>query len=162
MMIETATVIAYQNGVATVQCSAKQGCGGCAMQASCGTKALSALAGEKNAPRFELMVTEPLLVGELVQIGLAEQSLLKGVLWLYGIPLASLIVSTLLLSQWFDNELLLASGMTFSLFCSWGFVKWRLAQKIFEPIFIRKLTPLHEVIAHCHNLNSKDIDFSDL
>lgn len=141
MMIETATVIAYQNGVATVQCSAKQGCGGCAVQASCGTKALSALAGEKNAPRFELMVTEPLLVGELVQIGLAEQTLLQGVLFLYGLPLLSLLISILLLSQCLENEIYVVMGTIISVILTFAFVRGHLEKtKLIEvvPIFLNR------------------------
>ena len=59
MLVEIATVVHYENGIAQVQCSAKSACGSCAAQKGCGTKALSALAGEKTAPQFELTVNEP-------------------------------------------------------------------------------------------------------
>lgn len=39
MMIEQATVIQYQNGIARVQCQAKSSCGSCVAQSHCGSKA---------------------------------------------------------------------------------------------------------------------------
>lgn len=60
MMIEKAMVLSYENGKALVQCYAKSGCGGCAAQNHCGSKALSGLSGEKTAPRFEIQVDQAL------------------------------------------------------------------------------------------------------
>lgn len=118
MMIEHATVIGYQDGIAEVQCLAKSSCGSCAAQASCGSKALSALAGEKHAPRFKLAVNEILQVGEIIKLGLPEQSLLKSVGLLYGLPLFTLLFSTILLSQCLQNELWIAlGGVIFTLVC---------------------------------------------
>ncbi|WP_150538424.1 SoxR reducing system RseC family protein [Actinobacillus vicugnae] len=114
MMIETATVIDYRAGLATVQCNAKSACGGCAAKMSCGTKSLSALAGEKFAPQFELKVDEPLVVGEQIRIGLAEQVLLRSVFWIYVIPLCVLILSAVGFSQLFANELWVVLAMCIS------------------------------------------------
>lgn len=142
MMIEQATVVGYQNGVATIQCFAKSGCGSCGSQGACGTKALSALAGEKTAPRFELNVEQPLKIGDRIEIGLAERSVLLSVFWLYVVPLCTLIGSALLLSQWLDNELMVAAGM---LCFTWGAfytIKQHIHSKKIEeftPIFLRKL-----------------------
>lgn len=105
MLIEHATVIAYADGIAEVQCFAKQGCGSCTASSSCGSRALSALAGEKNAPRFRLPVNEALQVGDQIRLGLPEQTLLSGMLWLYGLPLLSLIGAVTLFSALTDNEI---------------------------------------------------------
>lgn len=141
MMLEQATVLAYQNGVALVQCEAKQGCGSCVAK-GCGTKALSALAGEKVAPQFELVVNEPLNVGDRIELGLAERSLLWGVLWLYGIPLLVLIGSALLFSAWFENELQVAGAMLISTLVTFTLIKKILSHSPsadYTPIFVRKL-----------------------
>lgn len=142
MMIEQAKVLRYQNGRALVQCFAKSGCGGCAEQSACGTKALSALAGEKFAPQFEIAVNEPLAAGDHIELGLAERRLLASVFWLYGLPLLAVIASSLLFSQWIENELIVASGVlgcTLAMFL--GVKMWllRKVQNQFEPIFIRKI-----------------------
>ncbi|QNS14892.1 SoxR reducing system RseC family protein [Mannheimia bovis] len=143
MMIEEATVVEYHNGIAIVQCYAKSGCGSCAAKVACGTKALSALAGEKIAPRFSLTVNEPLNVGDKIQLGLAENTLLKSVFLIYGIPLFVLIITAVGFSQFFANELivlfvmLLFTGMSF-----WGVRKLidkRTQQANFSPIFLGKV-----------------------
>lgn len=142
MMIEQATVIGYQNGIATLQCQAKQGCGSCAAQSSCGTKALSALSGEKHAPQFQLAVPQALAVGDRVEIGLSERSLLGGVLWLYGLPLLSLIASALLASHWIAHELgvaLVILLVTISSFFAVQKIIARKPQQAFTPIFLRKI-----------------------
>ncbi|MBV6540139.1 SoxR reducing system RseC family protein [Ursidibacter maritimus] len=142
MMIEQATVLDYQNGVAKVQCFAKSGCGACSATSGCGTKSLSALAGEKVAPQFELSVNQVLSVGDRIEIGLAENSLLISVFWLYLIPLIALVGSTLLLSQWISNELGLAFGIFTATAITFVIVKKIIAQKQqgeFIPIFLRKI-----------------------
>lgn len=141
MIIEQASVLHYQNGIATIQCFAKSGCGSCAAK-GCGTKVLSALAGEKSAPQFELSVEQPLQKGDLIEIGILENSLLQSVLWLYALPLFTLIVTTLLFSAWFENELLVAMAIFVSVLVTFFCVKTMIKrQKLTElkPIFVRKL-----------------------
>lgn len=142
MMIEKATVVAYQNGIATVQCYAKSGCGSCASNSACGTKALSALAGEKSAPQFALKVSERLEVGDQIELGLTERSLLSGVFWLYGIPLLVVLISSLLFSHWIDNELWVALLMLISTVTAFFTIKKILSRKGesgFVPVFLRKI-----------------------
>lgn len=142
MMIEIATVVAYQNGIATVQCYAKNGCGSCASGSGCGTKALSALAGEKSAPKFALKVSEVLAVGDQIELGLTERSLLSGVFWLYGIPLLVVLFSSLFFSQWIDNELGVALLTVFSTIMAFWTIKKILSRKGdsgFVPVFLRKI-----------------------
>lgn len=136
-MIEIATVLKYENGIAQVQCMAKNACGGCGANASCGTKALSALAGEKTAPQFSLAVDEPLKAGDKIQLGLAEATLLTGVLWLYGLPLLVLVLSAVGFSQFFTNELEIAMGVLISTACAFGAV-----HKIMKKKQQQELTPL--------------------
>ncbi|MFA9488478.1 MULTISPECIES: SoxR reducing system RseC family protein [unclassified Mannheimia] len=143
MMIEEATVVEYRNGIAIVQCYAKSGCDGCVTKAACGTKALSALAGEKIAPRFSIAVDEPLNVGDKVKLGLSENTLLKSVFLIYGIPLFVLVVTAVGFSQFFANELivlfaiLLFTGISF-----WAVRKWinKYSRQVhFSPIFLGKV-----------------------
>lgn len=142
MMIEQATVLSYQNGIATIQSYAKQGCGGCSVRTGCGTTALSALAGEKYAPQFQLAVPQPLQAGDQIEIGITEQHLLKGVLWLYVLPLFTLLVSALLFSPWLENELVLFVIMLASTAAVFRFIQKKMNQMhqaAFTPVFVRKL-----------------------
>lgn len=142
MMVEQATVIRYQQGIATVQCQAKSGCGSCNAQSTCGSKALSALAGEKFAPQFELDVPCDLQVGDIVEIGLSEQRLLSSLFWLYCLPLLMVVGSTLLFSQWIENELTLALIIFTVTALTFMGVKKMIQckeQGQFIPVFLRKV-----------------------
>lgn len=142
MIIEQATVLSYQNGIATVQSYAKQGCGGCSARSGCGTSALSALAGEKHASQFQLAVPQILQVGDQIEIGMTEQRLLQSVFWLYGVPLLSLISSALLFSQWFESEGMIFTAMLLSTAAAFVFIKKQIAKMhhtAFTPVFVRKL-----------------------
>ncbi len=142
MIIENAMVLSYQDGIAQVQCYAKQACGGCAAQKNCGSKALSGLAGEKLAQVLEIKANEDLRAGEMIQLGIPETTLLKSVFWVYCIPLMILILSALVLSQFIINELWVAFGMIFSTACSFFMVKKIIAhQQLTEltPIFLGKV-----------------------
>ena len=142
MMIETATVVNYQSGIATVKCSAKSACGGCAAQNSCGTKSLLALTGEKFAPQFKLSVDMPLAVGDKVQIGLPEQTLLLSVFLIYCVPLFVLVISAVIFSRLFTNELLIAFFMLISVSMTFWNIKRIMNKKReseFTPVFLRRL-----------------------
>lgn len=142
MMIETAIVVKYESGIATVQCQAKSACGSCAARSACGTKALSGLVGEKFAPQLQVAVAEALIEGDEIKLGLTEQSLLSSVFWVYCVPLLVLIFSTLTFSQFIQSELLLASGIIFSTACSFLFIKKIIAYKRLSeltPIFLGKV-----------------------
>lgn len=142
MLIERATVVSYANGKAVVQCVAKRGCGGCASNGQCGTQALSALSGEKQAPRFELAVPYPLNGGDQVEIGLTERNLLIGVFWLYVVPLCVLMGLALCLSMWIEQEWLVACGALFGTWLTFRQINITLSSTLTEefiPVFVRKL-----------------------
>ena len=84
MLIETAVVTEYRNGIAKVRCETKKGCSGCAAQASCGAAALSELNGSSNQGEllFELKVDQPLKIGQMIEIGLQEKSMVLSALLL--------------------------------------------------------------------------------
>ncbi|QGM80457.1 SoxR reducing system RseC family protein [Otariodibacter oris] len=142
MMVEYATVVNYSKGIATVVCDPKVGCGSCVSSGACGTRTLSALAGEKSALEFELKVSETLSIGDKIEIGLTERNLLLGVFGMYGIPLIVFIGSALLFSQWIDNELVVALIMfmsTAGLFAGMKKVLQKKSMGQFIPVFLRKI-----------------------
>lgn len=143
MMIEQAIVLEYKEGYALVQCYAKSSCGGCVAASNCGSKALSALAGERIAPRFKLSVNESLQTGDLIQIGLPENTLLKSVFLIYAIPLLVLIIAAVGFSQMFANELIVLFGILFSTGITFWIVKKIIDKNSqhtnFMPIFLGKI-----------------------
>lgn len=144
MLIETAVVTAYHNGIANVRCETKKGCSGCAAQASCGAAALSELNGSSNEGSllFEIAVHEPLAVGQRIEIGLQEKSMILSAMLLYIVPLTALLLSTLLGSLFLQHELLLALfifTMTAGVFIGIKKVSHYMArQPLYQPVFLRR------------------------
>lgn len=143
MITEKAVVIHYQNGVVTVECQANQGCGGCAAKASCGTSALAELTGQSSKYQFTFPCSRPMQIGEIVEIGLPEQSLLKLAFIAYTLPLCTLIISVLIGNYWFTHEwqnILFTLISTACAFICVKIINQRLKnQKKYQPVLIERI-----------------------
>ncbi|MFC0308775.1 SoxR reducing system RseC family protein [Gallibacterium trehalosifermentans] len=143
MITEQAIVIAYQNGKVTVECQANQSCGGCASKTNCGTAALSELTGKSTKYQFTFPCSRPMQIGEIVEIGLPEQSLLKLALIGYTLPLMVLIISVFVGNYCFTQEWQNILFTVFSTACAFVVVKvinHRLQQQQkYQPYLIERI-----------------------
>ncbi|MGC6405988.1 SoxR reducing system RseC family protein [Bisgaard Taxon 45] len=108
MLKETAIVLEYQSGKAKVKCQSQSACEACAAQHTCGASALSELTGEKGEHIFWITTITPLKVGQLVEIGLEERSLIFSALVVYIVPLFTILLSTVIAEKLFPHELISA------------------------------------------------------
>lgn len=143
MLKERAVVIGYESGIATVKCQSQSACGQCAAKNSCGTSALSELNGELGEHIFTVESLTPLRVGQRVEIGLAEKSMLFSALLMYIVPLFTLVAATLLSSYVSENELARTILILFLTALSFAIVK-RFSRKLdnqteFQPVLLRVL-----------------------
>lgn len=143
MLKESAVVIEYQAGIAKVKCQSQSACGACAAQNACGASALSELTGEQAEHIFTIETITPLKVGQLVEIGLAERSLILSALLLYIVPLLTILLSTFLAEQLFPHELISAMFIficTALAFLAIRYYSKKLNQKAaYKPILLRVL-----------------------
>ena len=87
-----------------------------------------------------LLVIKP---GDRIELGLSETTLLNGVMWIYGVPLLVLILSAIIFSTVFKNELAVASCMLISTACAFWGVKKRINHKQqanLMPVFLGKVS----------------------
>ncbi len=124
MLKEQGIVIAYHQGIATIKCQRQGGCSTCTAKNSCGSAVLAELTGEKNLKGshvFQIPSLMPLQIGQRVEIGLPEKVFLLTSVLLYAVPLCALLISTLLSSLLFQQELIcalfifLCTGLSFGL-----------------------------------------------
>ena len=103
MLTESAVVIEYESGKAKVKCQSQSACGSCAAKSACGNSALSELTGSgaRGEHIFTVETITPLKVGQRVEIGLSEHSLIKSALLMYCVPLFTLLFSHELVSVFF-------------------------------------------------------------
>ncbi|HBO39492.1 MAG TPA: hypothetical protein DD638_12605 [Pasteurellaceae bacterium] len=143
MMTESAVVIDYESGIATVKCQSQSACGSCSAKTACGTSALAKLTGEKGEHIFRVPTIMPLKVGQMVEIGLSERSLLLSALLLYVVPLITLLVATLISERLFNHELIRAVFILLTTALSFFIVRFytnTLNKKpAYQPILLRVL-----------------------
>ncbi|MFC1507740.1 SoxR reducing system RseC family protein [Pseudomonadota bacterium] len=100
MMNTLATVVAVEAGSITVSCQQQTSCGHCASRDSCGTGIVSeAVPG--RAHQVKITTKKSLTVGQVVEIGLSEQSVLSSALLVYVMPLLFLLLGAALGQWWF-------------------------------------------------------------
>jgi len=94
MILETGRVIAVDDDVAWVETVRRSSCGACSSQDSCGPNLLDRfLAGRRTHVRVRLVGDgRQVAINDLVEIGLAENMIVRASALAYLLPLAGLIV----------------------------------------------------------------------
>ena len=108
MIEEQGKVVALQNEWVWVETERKTACGQCSANKGCGTSVLASVFGKK-ANSIAVMKTLPVKVGDEVIIGIEEDTLVKGSLLIYALPLVLLIVFGLL-GELVGSQILLADN----------------------------------------------------
>ncbi|MCW8330588.1 SoxR reducing system RseC family protein [Photobacterium sp. SDRW27] len=165
MMRSLATVVAVEPGVLSVSCQQKTSCGHCASRDSCGTGIVSkAVPGRSHL--VKIATRTHAAVGDVVEIGLSERSMLHSAVLVYVLPLLFLILGAVVGQWWFVD---LAGGgelgviLTAVVSAAAGLVlARRLARRLegnsaYKPTLIRVLgSPISNDMAI--NAASKDSD----
>ncbi|QKJ88262.1 SoxR reducing system protein RseC [Paramixta manurensis] len=109
MMREWATVVSWQDGIATLHSEIKTTCNSCSARKGCGSAMLNKL-GPKNAHVMQIASAEPLEAGQRVELGIKESSLLGSALLVYMTPLVGLFAVAGLFQMLFHSDLAAAAG----------------------------------------------------
>lgn len=108
-MREWATVVAWQDGIATLHTEAKTSCNSCQARKGCGSHMLNKL-GPKNAHVMQIASSKPLQPGQRIELGIKESSLLGSALLVYMTPLFGLFLVAGLFQSLFGSDLAAACG----------------------------------------------------
>ena len=109
MIKEWATVVSWHNGQALVSCNVQSSCSSCASRSGCGTRVLNKL-GPQTQHTLSVPSQTPLVVGQKVELGIAEGSLLGSAVLVYMSPLAGLFMMGALFQTLFTSDLAAFSG----------------------------------------------------
>lgn len=109
MMREWATVVSWQDGVATLHSEIKTSCSSCSARKGCGSHLLNQL-GPKNAHVMQIASAQRLQPGQRIELGIAEKSLLGSALLVYMTPLAGLFAVAGLFQMLFHSDMAAACG----------------------------------------------------
>ncbi|WP_394244065.1 SoxR reducing system RseC family protein [Vibrio astriarenae] len=95
---------AAQGWKATLSCEQKTSCSSCASKSSCGTGVVSSAVGNKTLT-WQLLTEQKISVGDTVEIGLPERSLLSFAAVTYLLPLVMLVLGAMLGQIWLQPML---------------------------------------------------------
>ncbi|MFW2374164.1 MAG: SoxR reducing system RseC family protein [Gammaproteobacteria bacterium] len=146
MIEETATVVAVEGAYALLQTQRQSACQSCSVKTGCGTSVLSQVVGQRSS-QLKVENTLQLKVGDEVVIGLLENSLVKGSLLIYALPIMLMLGAGLLGDQlaqsYHYNRDLLASGFAVSGFLlSLPLIRWIINGSVLkqqmQPQILRK------------------------
>lgn len=101
MIEESVVVVAIEDDILVLQAQRKSSCQSCSVQKGCGTSVLSQWLGKKSI-EFRVKNTTGAKLGDNLTVGIAENSLLKGSLMVYFLPLITLIFAAALMDWWLD------------------------------------------------------------
>lgn len=93
-----------------LSCEQKTSCSGCASAKSCATGTVSKALGKKTL-QWNLMSSSPVSLGQVVEIGFPEKSLLQSAALVYLLPLFALLFGAALGEQWLAPMLQAGEGM---------------------------------------------------
>ena len=104
MITTLATIVSTQDHTITVHCQQQSTCGSCASKSSCGSGIV-----ENSLPKHihEVVLKTPqaqqLTIGQWVEIGLSERSMIHSALLMYMIPLLGLLIGCVVGAVFFGD-----------------------------------------------------------
>jgi len=137
MIQEDAYVAEVENGRVWVEKARKSACSGCA-EACPSSLASNVLSGK--SVRLSVRTDLPLRPGDKIVIGLAEDSLAKGSVLIYLVPLVGFFTGAWLGKSIFESDLVTAlAGLGGLTLCYLGFKLVRLFDSEgYQPVILRK------------------------
>jgi len=156
MIEEFAQVIKIESQIVWVRAIAKSACGSCQAQKGCG-HSLLARAGQKQIDLPVSNTTLDVNVGDYVVIGVPEQAVLFSSLFMYGVPLISMIAAALICESFNATEGLSAALSLFAMLLGfiWVSIKSKkLDASKWQPRLMRKADSVQNHIPMCDITNT--------
>ncbi|ELP5730554.1 TPA: transcriptional regulator [Vibrio vulnificus] len=116
-----------------LSCEQQTSCSSCSSQKSCGTGVVSKAFGNKSL-LWHLETQRRLHVGQVVEIGIPEQSLLQSAMLVYLLPIVAMLLGALfghlVLSPWLE----MGEGMVVLTSMLFAFIGILFAKKLAQPL----------------------------
>lgn len=101
MLYESATVVAWENGVATLKYQAKSGCSSCESRQQCGVHTAHP-ASEQPYQQINVVSEQSLTPGQNVHLLMQSSGFIKSVLLAYLLPLLFLFIGIACINSLFE------------------------------------------------------------
>lgn len=128
MIKEVGTVVKLEQGIAWVETKVTSTCNACAAKSNCGTSSIAKAFGDKSVIN-EVENEKNAQLGEKVEIGIPEQSLLTGAFLVYLLPLITAVVAALLSEFWLSRFVEVTEPMLIVITIAGGWLGFFIARK---------------------------------
>lgn len=116
-----------------LSCEQQTSCSSCSSQKSCGTGVVSKAFGNKSL-LWHLETQRRLHVGQVVEIGIPEQSLLQSAMLVYLLPIVAMLLGALFGHLVFSPLLEMGEGAVVLTSMLFAFIGILLAKKLAQPL----------------------------
>ncbi|EGR0046491.1 TPA: SoxR reducing system RseC family protein [Vibrio vulnificus] len=116
-----------------LSCEQQTSCSSCSSQKSCGTGVVSKAFGNKSL-LWHLETQRRLHVGQVVEIGIPEQSLLQSAMLVYLLPIVAMLLGALFGHLVFSPWLEMGEGAVVLTSMLFAFIGILLAKKLAQPL----------------------------
>jgi sigma-E factor negative regulatory protein RseC len=140
MILESGVVVAIESQGLWVETIQQSACNSCRAQKGCAHSTLAKMGA--SASRVWVLLdgrdSASYRLGEQVNIGVPEDVISQSALFIYTVPLATLLIASFLTYQYQANDGVSALAALFGLFCGGLIVRWRAYQTRFD----RRIQPV--------------------
>ncbi len=124
MIEERGRVLSVEPGAVWVETVRTSTCGNCAAKAGCGQALLAKVGSGAKRGFIRALTDRSWQVGDEVFIGIPEDAVVRGALWVYMVPLLGLFVSALLAQALGVTEPLVIGAAMVGLIAGFAVVRW--------------------------------------
>lgn len=109
MMKIWATVVWWQQGIASLRCESAAGCSHCGARSGCSSRSPNELLPRREH-QLRISILQPLEPGQRVELGINEGRILRLAMLVYMSPLMGLMFGGAVVQWWFNNDIVTILG----------------------------------------------------
>lgn len=150
MIEEPGVVLAVDTDGVWVATQRKTTCGSCSAKAACGQGIINSLSADKKPHTIKVRSDLHLLEGDQVTLGISEDSLVRGALLVYMLPLFSMFIAALAVNTLAVAEpwVILAAALGFLGGATWVrlYSARYMDETTMQPVVLRAQIAVHPVL----------------
>lgn len=148
MIEEQGRVLSVEDGAVWVETVRRSTCGSCKARAGCGHAVLQRLGSGARQGFIRVVSDREYSVGDEIVIGIPEDAVVRGSLWLYAVPLLGLFVFASVAQSLGAGEPGTIAAAFTGLFAGLGTVRWHSRRNMADPsLQPRVLRPRQQTLA---------------
>jgi len=127
MIKEVGQVVKVENDEIWVETKVTSTCNACAAKSNCGTSTIAKAFGDKSIIN-QVINDRGAKLGDMVEIGIPEESLVKGALLVYLLPLISAVFAALVSDFWLSRFIEVTEPLLIIITLAGGFLGFLIAR----------------------------------